>query len=210
MSIEAAFFTASGEAKGKVELPEALFQAPGSRHVLHEAMVAYRGNLRRGTSETKTRSEVTGGGHKPWRQKGTGNARAGTIRSPLWRKGGIIFGPHPRSYRVDLSAEKRVLALKTALAEKAKTEAVGVMESLPTQEGKTRAVAEFLQKIGLSGQILIVVDKKDKTTDRAVRNIPHVRLIDTQELNALSLLNANRLLITQAAIEILSQRVLKG
>src|SRR5436853_5148526 len=98
-----------------MDLPDSFSSFAGSRRVLHEAIIALQGNQRRGTSDTKSRGEVTGGGHKPWKQKGTGNARAGSIRSPLWRKGGIIFGPHPRSYRVDLPASKKLMALQTAL-----------------------------------------------------------------------------------------------
>jgi len=129
-ALEAALFLASGEPQGKVELPETLFSDPGSRRTLQETIIALQRNQRRGTSETKTRGNVTGGGHKPWKQKGTGNARAGTIRSPLWRKGGIIFGPHPRSYRVELNQAKKTLALRTALVEKAKAQQIGVIESL--------------------------------------------------------------------------------
>src|SRR5690242_12244207 len=120
MAIQAPLFTAAGEAKGQFDLPETLFGSAGSRYVLHEVIVALQRNQRRGTSSTKTRGLVSGGGRKPWKQKGTGNARAGSIRSPLWRKGGIIFGPLPRSYSVHIDETKRHIALMTAMYEQQK------------------------------------------------------------------------------------------
>src|SRR6201996_5153586 len=114
-ALQAASYSVSGESKGNMDLPDILTATPGSRRVLHDAVVALQANQRRGTSMTKTRGLVSGGGRKPWKQKGTGNARAGSIRSPLWRKGGIIFGPVPRSYRIDLDTIKKQIALKTAL-----------------------------------------------------------------------------------------------
>src|SRR5262249_16804583 len=139
MALQAPLFSAAGEAKGQFDLPEAIFGGTGSRRVLQNVIVALQANQRRGTSETKTRGNVSGGGHKPWKQKGTGNARAGTIRSPLWRKGGIIFGPHPRSYRIDVDQSRRLLALQTALAEKVKANEVAVLEALSFSEAKTKA-----------------------------------------------------------------------
>lgn len=210
MSLEAALLAASGEVKGKVELPEFIFQGDGSLRVLQETLVAYRRNLRRGTSETKTRGEVRGGGHKPWKQKGTGNARAGTIRSPLWRKGGIIFGPHPRSYRVDLDHRKRLIAFKTALADKAKAADIRVVDSLPGAGGKTRQAAQFLEKAELAGRVLLVVDRKTESPTRAFRNISRVQLADVHEIHAASLLAAHRLIFTQAALQALGQRIHQG
>src|SRR5207237_3886134 len=139
-TIEASFFAATGEPKGKIELPELLFGTEGSRRVLFEAVKALQGNQRRGTSATKTRGMVRGGGRKPWKQKGTGNARSGSIRSPLWRKGGIIFGPHPRSYRIDVPEAKKWIALRTALMEKAKASQVSVIDALESTNGKTGEV----------------------------------------------------------------------
>src|SRR5262245_39632252 len=119
-SVQAPLYSAAGESKGQFDLPEGIFSETGSLRVLQEVIVGLQANQRRGTSMTKTRGLVSGGGHKPWKQKGTGNARSGSIRSPLWRKGGIIFGPSPRSYRVDLDQAKRLSALQTAFAAKAK------------------------------------------------------------------------------------------
>src|SRR5689334_139195 len=116
---QAPLYSATGEAKGQFDLSEAIFSGTGSLRVLQEVIIGLQGNQRRGTSSTKTRGVVSGGGRKPWKQKGTGNARSGSNRSPLWRKGGIIFGPLPRSYRTDLDQAKRLIALQTALTEKA-------------------------------------------------------------------------------------------
>src|SRR5258708_6367926 len=128
-TLQASLYSNTGEATGKFDLPENLFPPAASRRILHEVVVAYQGNQRRGTSETKTRAHVSGGGRKPWKQKGTGNARSGSNRSPLWRKGGIIFGPHPRSYRIELNGAKKLMALQTALIEKAKASELSVIDS---------------------------------------------------------------------------------
>src|ERR1019366_2324015 len=160
MTIELALFSGTGEAKGKVELPGAIAGLDLSRRTLHEVITVLRNNQRRGTSETKTRSFVSGGGRKPWKQKGTGNARSGSNRSPLWRGGGIIFGPHPRSYRVDLTREKKRAALLTALGEKAKGGEISVVESFPNWEGKTAPAEKLLTKLAVGRRALLVLDKK--------------------------------------------------
>src|SRR5882724_12823154 len=128
--LQAPLFSASGESKGQFDLPAAIFGAPGSRRVLQQVIVGLQANQRSGTSMTKTRGLVSGGGRKPWKQKGTGNARSGSIRSPLWRKGGIIFGPQPRSYRTGLDQSKRLIALQTALSEKAKASELSILEDI--------------------------------------------------------------------------------
>ena len=209
-ALQAPFFTASGEAKGTVELPSGLFQGESSRYVLHEALIALRRNQRRGTSATKTRGEVSGGGRKPWKQKGTGNARAGSNRSPLWRKGGIIFGPHPRSYRMDLNVQKKNLALLTGLIEKARASEVAVIESFPEGDGKTREAEQRLEKTGLTGRVLLVVDRKSAPVLRAIRNISRLQVADAQELNVGQLTMAQKLLFTQPALQALAGRISKS
>ena len=145
-TLQAPLFSATGEAKGQFDLPESIFtDVEGSRRVLQEVIVGMQANQRRGTSSTKTRGLVSGGGRKPWKQKGTGNARSGSIRSPLWRKGGIIFGPLPRSYRTDLDQSKRLIALQTALVEKAKASELGVFEALKFENAKTSEAQRFLK-----------------------------------------------------------------
>jgi large subunit ribosomal protein L4 len=209
-TLEAVFFKANGEAKGKIPLPETIFAGNGSRHTLHEIVVSLQANQRRGTSMTKTRGLVTGGGHKPWKQKGTGNARAGSIRSPLWRKGGIIFGPKPRSYRTDLGEKKRLLALQTALVEKARASEIAVIESFPDFEGKTRNAEQLLKKTGLTGRTLIIFDKKDDAMARALKNISHVNLADIRGLNAWLVLSAKQMIFSQTALKNLADKFPKG
>jgi large subunit ribosomal protein L4 len=209
-NLQAASFSASGEAKGKVDLPEVIFGGNGSRRVLHEAIVALRRNKRSGTSSTKTRGVVSGGGRKPWKQKGTGNARAGSIRSPLWRKGGIIFGPLPRSYRVNLNSAKKLLALQTALVEKARSSELSVIESVSFKEGKTAKAEDLFAKTGLTGRTLLVVDKKDGMVERAMRNLSSLTLLPASSLNAWGVLQAKQVIFTQAGLDSLLERFPKG
>jgi large subunit ribosomal protein L4 len=205
-SVQAPLFSATGEAQGQFDLPESLFGATGSRRVLQEVIIGIQANQRRGTSSTKTRGFVSGGGHKPWKQKGTGNARAGSIRSPLWRKGGIIFGPLPRSYRIDLDQAKRLTALQTALSEKAKVSGLGVFDALEMKEAKTRQAQIILSKAGVSGKTLIVVDKKDETLYRAFGNLKNVCMMDASEVNAWALTASPKVFFTKAALEALEKR----
>lgn len=208
--IQAQLYTATGEAKGNFDLPESIFGGPGSRRVLQEVIIGLQANQRRGTSATKTRGLVSGGGRKPWKQKGTGNARSGSIRSPLWRKGGIIFGPSPRSYRQNLDQTKRLLALQTALVEKVSASQLGIIESLKLKNPKTSEAQSILSKAGISGRALLVVDQKDDNLRRAFSNLPHLTLADAAEINAWQLMAAQRVLFTQAALEALEERWPKG
>ncbi|MFA5975020.1 MAG: 50S ribosomal protein L4 [Elusimicrobiota bacterium] len=207
---QASFYSSSGEAKGKIDLPESLFGGEGSRRILHEVTVALQANQRQGTSATKTRGLVSGGGRKPWKQKGTGNARAGSNRSPLWRKGGIIFGPQPRSYRIDLDACKRSTALHTAFIEKAKAGQLGVIDSVAVGDGKTRSGDALLKKTGVAGTILLVLDKKNPDITRAFRNVSRVCVVDVAELNAFHVMRARQVLISKAGLDGLMNRFPKG
>src|SRR5262249_15871565 len=153
-----------------------IFGATGSRRILHETVVALQANQRRGTSMTKTRGLVSGGGRKPWKQKGTGNARSGSIRSPLWRKGGIIFGPVPRSYRIDLPNAKRQHALLTALAAKSGADQLSVIDSFSFKEPKTSEAQAVLTRAGVTEKSLVVVDRRDPQVVRALRNIRNICL----------------------------------
>src|SRR5882724_7636112 len=169
--LQAPLFSASGESKGQFDLPAAIFGAPGSRQVIQQVIVGLQANQRRGTSSTKTRGFVSGGGRKPWKQKGTGNARSGSIRSPLWRGGGIIFGPLPRSYRQGLDQSKRLMALQTAFSEKVKASLIGIFETIKLDKPKTSEAQAILEKAGIKGKkTLFVVDKRDVNTDRAFGN----------------------------------------
>jgi large subunit ribosomal protein L4 len=206
----APLFSSTGESKGQFELPESIFAVAGSRRVLQEVIIGLQANQRRGTSMTKTRGLVSGGGHKPWKQKGTGNARSGSIRSPLWRKGGIIFGPQPRSYRTDLDQSRRLLALQTALSEKAKASELGVFETLQFEQAKTQEAQKVLDKAGMSGKILLVTDRQDANISRAFGNIKNVQLVSAAQLNAWQLMVSKKVLFTKAALDELSKRWPKG
>jgi large subunit ribosomal protein L4 len=202
--------TASGETKGKVALPAALVGDDGSLRILQEVLVAYRRNQRRGTSDTKTRAEVSGGGHKPWKQKGTGNARSGSNRSPLWRKGGIVFGPHPRSYRTDVGGVKRRVAFATAFQQIVKSESLSVIDSFPEGEGKTGPAGKFLAKAAPQGRVLLVVDKKTDLLIRAIRNLPRLTITDAKSLNPWDLMWTQKVLITKPALQVLESRFPQG
>jgi large subunit ribosomal protein L4 len=208
--LQVPFFSATGEPKGQFDLPEAIFSPAGSLRVLQEVIVALQANQRRGTSMTKTRGLVSGGGRKPWKQKGTGNARSGSIRSPLWRKGGIIFGPQPRSYRTDLDQSRRQLALQTALTEKAKALDVGVFEAISFEQSKTKEAQQILSKAGISGRVLLVVDRKDEKVTRAFGNIKDVKLVDAAQVNAWQLMASRKVFFTKAALDEISKRWPKG
>jgi large subunit ribosomal protein L4 len=208
--LQAPLFSAKGEPQGQFDLPEALFASKGSRRVLQEVIVAMQSNQRRGTSSTLTRGLVSGGGRKPWKQKGTGNARSGSNRSPLWRKGGIIFGPLPRSYRTDLDQSRRLLALQTALAEKARASELGIFETITLSEPKTKEARQILAKAGITSRTLLVVDRRDEKLSQAFRNISTVELVDAAQVNAWQLMASRKVFFTKAALEELSKRWPKG
>lgn len=193
-----------------MDLPEIIFGGEGSRRVLQEVIIILQGNQRRGTSSTLTRGLVSGGGRKPWKQKGTGNARSGSNRSPLWRKGGIIFGPLPRSYRIDVPASKKLLALQTALVEKAKAAEIAVIDSVEFKEGKTKQVAEWVRKTGTRHGLMLVVDKKHPGLLRAARNVAGLCIADSGEVNAWTLLTARKVFFTKSALDALTARFPKG
>jgi large subunit ribosomal protein L4 len=190
-----------GQEKGKINLP-ALFETKVTPALLHEVSVAFLANQRSGTASTKTRGEVSGGGKKPWKQKGTGNARSGSNRSPLWRKGGIIFGPRPHGYYQNMPQQKKQIALKMALSVKAANGNLIVLDTLPLQEAKTKSVAAILKKLDLENKkILIVVDKVEKNLKLASKNIQDLIISNVNSLNMYQVLWAKKLVITSAAIE---------
>jgi large subunit ribosomal protein L4 len=209
-SLQAPLYSVSGEAKGQFDLPEAIFAPKGSLRVLQEVVVGLQANQRSGTSSTKTRGFVSGGGRKPWKQKGTGNARSGSIRSPLWRGGGIIFGPLPRSYRTDMDQAKRLIALQTALAQKASSSELSVFEAITIKEPKTSEAQKLLTKAGVTGKALIVVDKRDDKMSRAFANIEGIQIADAAEVNAWQLMRHRKVLFTKSALEALEKRWPKG
>src|SRR2546421_4697910 len=155
--IEAPHYSATGTKKKAVRLPAALFDGTVNEHLLHRAVITYLANQRQGTHNTKTRSEVSGGNQKPWRQKGTGRARQGSIRSPQWRHGGVVFGPHPRDYRLAIPKKVRQLARKSAFNARAGEGALLVVDELAYASPKTKPLAELLEKLGAAGRKVLVL-----------------------------------------------------
>lgn len=206
-------FNYKGNAIKKVELPSQIFDLPVNRGLLHEVITAHRASIRAGTASTKTRVEVSGGGAKPWRQKGTGRARAGSIRSPLWRKGGITFGPKPRSYMIPIPKKKKRAALCQALSEKVRTGECALIDTSnifsDDEKPKTRKIVKMLRNIKVyKKKVLLIVDKKDDIFFRASRNIRNFSIFEAHILHAYAILNADNVLITEEAIEKLKERIL--
>jgi large subunit ribosomal protein L4 len=186
---------------GTADLPQDIFGVEVNRGLLHEIVRNHLANKRQGTAATKTRGLVSGGGRKPYRQKGTGRARAGSIRSPLWRGGGTVFGPLPRDYSYRLPKKVKWAALSSALTAKLSDNEVKVIDELSLAEPKTKALVEILKGIGLQDSVLIVIPEKDETLELAARNIPRVDVARVSELNTYSILAHEKLLITRGAIE---------
>lgn len=189
-----------GKVVGTLELPKAL-EGPVETPTLWQAVRMYLANQRQGTSDTKTRAEVRGGGRKPWAQKHTGRARAGTIRSPLWRKGGVTFGPHPREHRYELPREVRRRALTASLRAKAKSQSIWAIDSLTGLEPKTKALAQLLKRIQVSKKVLLVVDQPDPLLTRISRNLSQVTVRPVRELNCYDVLNHSQVVVTSEAFK---------
>jgi large subunit ribosomal protein L4 len=194
-----------GRTAREIDLPEGLFSYPVKTHLIYEAVVNYRANQRRGTAATKTRAMVSGGGRKPWRQKGTGRARAGSNRSPLWRKGGTTFGPQPRDYSYAMPKKARRNALQSALTQKFEEQNLMIVETLEFKEPKTRDAVRLLKALNLSSALL--VDNQDNTNlFLAVRNVPGVKAVDPGRINIYDVLNHTGLVFSQRAFEFLREK----
>ena len=191
----------NNKAVGEVEVAPAVFDRAVKRSLLHEAVVQHQAGQRRGTHSTKDRSEVSGGGRKPWRQKGTGRARVGSIRSPIWRKGGVVFGPKPRDYSFSLGRNKQRHALQMALTVKQRDEQIVVVDSLEIDAPKTKEVAKLLAGLGLEGRVLIYDATGGEELNRAARNIPGVKVVQGFGLTVYDLLLHDWLLTNRAGIE---------
>lgn len=188
-----------GEKVGEVSLADSVFAAEINESLMHDAVVAHLARGRRGTHDTKTRGEVSGGGRKPWRQKGTGRARQGSIRAPQWTGGGVVFGPTPREYGYQLPKKMRRLALKSALSAKLAAEELVVLDELKLPEVKTKAMAEVLSALG-SREALIVTPAPDETVSLASRNLPGVKASAADGLNVYDILNHDRVILTRDAV----------
>lgn len=196
----------TNNSKGKITLPENVFGLSGRSDLLHEAVVNYLANQRQGTHATKTRGMVSGGGRKPWRQKHTGRARAGSIRSPLWRGGGTVFGPQPRDYYRTLPKALRIRALKEAMSAKYSGGEIVVVESIEMQKPKTKEMLKIIDSLGLTGKsLLIVIKDKDDNVYLSARNIPGVDVVRVTDLNAYQVLSHDRVLLTKDALDLIPE-----
>ncbi len=196
----------SGESKGTVGLADDLFGIRPNEHVVYEAVKAHLANQRQGNACTKTRSEVRGGRRKPWKQKGTGRARAGSNNSPVWVHGGRAHGPKPRDYRMEIPKKIRRLALRSALSDRAREGRVLVVETLAVGEGKTRAVVAFLKASELAGKsCLMVVGAYDEKVFRATRNVPRLETRVWDELNAHDVVRSEWLVLTKDAVSAMAE-----
>jgi large subunit ribosomal protein L4 len=195
-------FAADGSENGTATLPDELFGQPVHEHLLWLSVKRYLGNQRQGTSKVKARGEVSGGGRKPWKQKGTGRARSGSNTSPLWPGGGRAFGPKPRDYRTDLPKQQRRAALVSALSLKAGENAVHVIDTLKMSAPKTKDVAEALKKLGLdSKRTLLVLETADENVVKSCRNIRNLHTMLAHQLNPYEVMDCDVLLITAAGLE---------
>jgi large subunit ribosomal protein L4 len=207
-------YDSTGKETDTVKLDTAIFNGLVNKDVLHQAVVAFRANQRRGLAATKTRGEVSGGGRKPWKQKGTGRARVGSTRSPLWRHGGVIFGPHPRDFSYSLPKKIKNLALRSALNVKVNENNFMVLDNFKLAGAKTKEAVDILKnlKIELNHkkdrlQILILLDKIDKNINLALRNISFSEFNLAKDVNAYEVLSARKILITKDGLRQLTERI---
>lgn len=182
---------------GSVELPDSVFGVAPDRSLLHEAVVMQRACMRQGSASTLRRGEVSGSGRKPWKQKHTGRARAGSIRSPIWRHGGTVFGPRPRSYAFAFPKKKYRAALRQALSAKLAAGGILIVSDLRLEEPKTRLLAKALAQLGLPAKTLIVVGAGDTDVEQAARNLPQVKPVTSQELNVYDVLRYDAIVIPE-------------
>src|SRR4051812_16912548 len=193
------------EVVGSLELADAVFGGPINEDLMHQAVKQYLASHRSGTHKTKTRAEVSGSGKKPWRQKGTGRARVGEIRNPLWRKGGTVFGPSPRDYEYHLPRKMFRAAMRSALAFKLKENELSVIDVFSLDDHKTRPLAKALTGMGHSRKVLIVDHQENENLHRASRNMTEVELIANLQVTPYHLLNAHHVLFSKAAIQALQE-----
>jgi len=194
------------EPTGEITLPAELFSAPVRRHLLWETVNMQRANRRAGTHATKTRAFVRGGGKKPWKQKGTGRARAGSIRSPLWVGGATVFGPQPRDYSYRMPASARRTALCSALSAKTRDGQLVVLDKIELEAPKTKLMVQFIAALGMKS-VLFVLPEKNEGIERAARNIPNVKVLRVEGANVYDILRYDKLVLTPASVEALQRRL---
>jgi large subunit ribosomal protein L4 len=199
-------FDSKGKKADTLELNKEIFDGKFSKPLLYQALTMYRANQRRGTAGTKTRGNVRGGGKKPWRQKGTGRARTSSIRNPIWRGGGTIFGPHPRDYSYGLPKKLKEKALLASLNAKLRSGDIVALADITLAEPKTKTVAGILKKMNIAGSVLMLVEKADENLRLASRNIKGLTLKEVDEATALNIISSKGVVITKPAVEALNRK----
>jgi len=201
-------YSIDGQKLGQVELNDSVFAAKINDVLLYEFIKAANANLRQGTHSTKERSFVSGGGKKPWKQKGTGRARQGSIRSPQWRGGGIVFGPRPRSYKVELPKSLKSAAYRSIFSVKAKESSLKVIVDFDVESGKTKDMQNILNKLGVERGVLVALDR-DVKTRRAIRNIAGIKYNDAKLINGRDIFYSKQLLMTEGAVKYINEKYSK-
>ncbi|CAM2808135.1 50S ribosomal protein L4 [Fructilactobacillus fructivorans] len=189
-----------GSKQGTVDLNDAVFAVEPNENVVYDTVVMQRASQRQGTNGVKSRGKVRGGGKKPWRQKGTGRARQGSIRAPQWVGGGVVFGPTTRSYAYHLPKKVTRLSVKSVLSEKVANDDLVVVDSLDYKAPKTKDLSDLLKKLDASTKTLVVLEDNNENAARSARNIENVRVINAKSVNTLDVLNSNKVVITKAAL----------
>ena len=197
---KAAVVDMAGLKVSDIELNDAVFGITPNKYVMHAAVVSYLTAQRQGTQSALTRAEVSGGGRKPWRQKGTGHARQGSTRSPQWRHGGVVFAPKPRDYVKLMNKKQRQLAIKSALSEKTLNKSLIVLDKMEIDEYKTKTITAMLSAVGAGKKALIILDENNKFAVKSANNIPGVLTAQTNTISAYDIINADSLIITKAAV----------
>lgn len=194
-----AVYNIEGKKVGTLELNDAVFGVEINNHLVHMAVVSQLANKRQGTQSAKTRAEVSGGGRKPWRQKGTGHARQGSIRSPQWKGGGVVFAPKPRDYSFKMNRKEKALAIKSVLTSKVQEEKIVVLDQLSFDEIKTKKMKAMLDSFKLE-KALVVLDKREENVILSARNLPKVRTVLTNSINVYDILKYDTLVLTKDAV----------
>jgi large subunit ribosomal protein L4 len=199
-----------GKVLRQIDLDDRVFGIEPNQAVVHQAVVTQQANARQGTHDTRTRAEVAGGGKKPYRQKGTGYARQGSTRAPHYRTGGVVFGPHPRSYEKAFPKKMARLAMRSVLSARAASSELIVLDSLSLDDGKTKSLLQLLSGLGAETGAVVVLGERNDSVWRAARNLERVHVVTPNGLNLLDILRLPRLVLTEAAVALLTQTLTKG
>lgn len=202
---QVALYNQQGAQVGEITLNETIFGIEPHKQAMFDAVIMQRASMRQGTHKTKTRTEVRGGGRKPWKQKGTGRARQGSTRAPHWIKGGIVFGPHPRSYTKKMNRKERRLALKSALSYKVLDKELVVLDNFVVESNKTKDMKAILNNLNATNKTLIVVEELTDNVILGTRNLSNIVLLEASEINTLDIIAADKMIITEAAVKAIEE-----